>query len=99
MQDGEETFWQRQGRIILCITSGALLAAGFVWHVLRHRSLLDALAAGDSSGEHLFPLASILLYLGSVVSGAWFIVPKALYAIRTFRPDMNLLMLVAARSK
>jgi cation transport ATPase len=43
----------------------------------------------------LGPVASILLYLGSVVSGAWFVAPKALYAVRTFRPDMNLLMLVA----
>ena len=56
--------------------------------------MLDALAAGDSGG-HAFPLVSILLYLGAVVSGAWFIAPKALYAARTFRPDMNLLMIVA----
>jgi Cd2+/Zn2+-exporting ATPase len=56
--------------------------------------VLNALAAGDSGG-HTFPLVSILLYLGAVVSGPWFITPKALYAARTFRPDMNLLMIVA----
>jgi hypothetical protein len=56
--------------------------------------VLDALAAGDS-GVQAFPLVSILLYLGAVISGAWFIAPKALYAARTFRPDMNLLMIVA----
>jgi Zn2+/Cd2+-exporting ATPase len=61
---------------------------------MRHGSVLDALAAGDSGG-HTFPLVSILLYLGAVVSGAWFIAPKALYAARTCRPDMNLLMIVA----
>ena len=71
-----ETFWQRHGRTILCIASGLLLASGFLWHALRHGSLLDALAAGDSGG-HAFPLVSILLYLGAVVSGAWFIAPKA----------------------
>jgi Cd2+/Zn2+-exporting ATPase len=89
-----ETLWQRHARTILCIASGLLLASGFVWHALRHGSVLDALAAGESGG-HTFPLVSILLYLGAVVSGAWFIAPKALYAVRTFRPDMNLLMLVA----
>ena len=89
-----ETVWQRHGRTTLCIASGFLLASGFLWHALRHGSVLDALAAGDSAG-HTFPLVSILLYLGAVVSGAWFIAPKALYAARTFRPDMNLLMIVA----
>jgi Cd2+/Zn2+-exporting ATPase len=94
-QRGEETFWQRHGRALLCLVSALCLTGGFLWHALRHSSLLDALAAGDGSGRHLFPLASILLYLGSVVSGAWFIAPKALYAARTCRPDMNLLMMVA----
>jgi Zn2+/Cd2+-exporting ATPase len=89
-----ETAWQRHARAILCVASGLLLASGFLWHALRHGSVLDALAAGESSG-HTFPLVSILLYLGAVVSGAWFIAPKALYAARTFRPDMNLLMTIA----
>jgi Cd2+/Zn2+-exporting ATPase len=89
-----ETVWQRHGRTTLCLASGLLLASGFLWHALRHGSVLEALAAGDSGG-HAFPLASILLYLGAVVSGAWFIAPKALYAAQTFRPDMNLLMMVA----
>jgi Cd2+/Zn2+-exporting ATPase len=88
-------WWQRRGRTVLCSISGFLLAAGFFWHALRHGSLLDALASGDGVGGHTFPVVSILLYLGAVVSGAWFVAPKALYAARTVRPDMNLLMLVA----
>ena len=92
---GEETFWQRHGRTILCLTSGILLTAGFFWHALRHGSLLDALAAGDGGGHHTFPMVSMLFYLSAVVSGAWFVAPKALYAVRTIRPDMNLLMIVA----
>src|SRR5215510_3273930 len=75
-----ETAWQRHGRTILCVASGLLLASGFLWHAMRHGSVLDTLAAGDSGG-HTFPLVSILLYLGAVVSGAWFIAPKALYAV------------------
>lgn len=92
---GDETFWQRRGRTSLCFASAVLLIAGFLWHALRHSSLLEALAAGDGSGAHTFPLVSLLLYLGSVVSGAWFIAPKAFYAARACRPDMNLLMVVA----
>ncbi|MGE3537803.1 MAG: heavy metal translocating P-type ATPase [Candidatus Tectimicrobiota bacterium] len=92
---GEETFWQRHGRTMLCLVSALCLLGGFLWHALHHKTLLDALATGDGSGAHLFPLVSILLYLGSVISGAWFIVPKALYAARAYRPDMNLLMMVA----
>lgn len=92
---GEETFWQRRGRTILCLVSALCLTTGFLWQALRHGSLLSALVAVDSSGEHLFPLLSILLYLGAVLSGAWFIAPKAFYAARTYRPDMHLLMMLA----
>lgn len=91
----QETFWQHHGRSMLCIASGLLLASGFLWHALRHGGVLEALATGDGSGGHTFPLLSRLLYLGAVISGAWFIAPKALYAARTWRPDMNLLMLIA----
>lgn len=89
-----ETFWQRHGRTTLCLASGVLLANGLLWHALRHGGVLAALAAGGSDGQ-AFPLTSSLLYLGAVVSGAWFIAPKALYAARTCRPDMHLLMTVA----
>jgi Cd2+/Zn2+-exporting ATPase len=92
---GEEPFWPRHGRTILCGVSGLLLMTGFLWHAMRHGSLLDALAAGHGTASHAFPVVSILLYLGAVVSGAWYVAPKALYAARTLRPDMNLLMLVA----
>jgi Cd2+/Zn2+-exporting ATPase len=43
----------------------------------------------------MLPFASWLLYLGAIVSGAWYVVPKAFYALRTVRPDMHVLMLVA----
>lgn len=51
--------------------------------------------AGHGTASHAFPVVSILFYLGAVVSGAWYVAPKALHAARTLRPDMNLLMLVA----
>jgi len=85
----DETLWQRRGRSLLCWASGALLSAAFSIHAVAARSLLAALEADG------VPLPAIVLYLLATVAGAWYIAPKALYAARTLRPDMNLLMLVA----
>ena len=40
-------------------------------------------------------LATILLFAAAIVSGGWFILPKAIRAIRRFGLDMNVLMTVA----
>ncbi|NIA15726.1 MAG: cadmium-translocating P-type ATPase, partial [Nitrospiraceae bacterium] len=90
-----ESFWQQRGRPIMTAASGALLAAGFCTHWFLHGNILDALAIGDGGDDHVFPLASILLYMASIVCGAWFVVPKAVGAAKRFRPDMNFLMVVA----
>lgn len=81
----------RVARSVLTGLSGLLLAAGFVahgaiagWH--------QAIGAEEAAS---MPLIAKLLYLGSVVAGAWFVAPKAYFALRRFRPDMNLLMCVA----
>lgn len=93
--DLEEGFWKRRGRLLTASLSGCFLVAGFLIHAVLHGSLLDAFIAGEGAEEHVFPLASILLYVGAIVTGAWYIAPKALLALRKFRPDMNLLMTVA----
>jgi Cd2+/Zn2+-exporting ATPase len=90
-----EGFWQRHGRLIACIASGCLLVVAFGTHALLHGSFFHALASGGGPEKHQFPLATILLYLGSIVVGAWYIVPKAVAAARTLRPDMSLLMTLA----
>ncbi|MEZ5275541.1 MAG: cation-translocating P-type ATPase [Opitutaceae bacterium] len=38
---------------------------------------------------------AVVLFIGAIVSGGWFIFPKAVGAVRRFSPDMNLLMTVA----
>jgi len=94
----EETlpFWQRNGRLIMASASGAFLILGFMSHWIAHQSFVDALTAGHgTAGGHVFPLSSMLLYLGAIVTGAWYVAPKALAAARRLRPDMNLLMTVA----
>lgn len=79
-------------RKLLCALSGALVVAGYVHHSLLHGAAHALAADGEGAA---FPIASTLAYAGATLSGAWFVLPKALSALRRRRPDMNLLMLVA----
>ncbi|MFA4916336.1 MAG: heavy metal translocating P-type ATPase [Syntrophales bacterium] len=88
-------FWLTHGRAALCVISGIAVATGFLSHWLSHGSLLDAFAEGGRSASHVFPAVSIGLYLVAVLTGGWFIFPKAVTALRRFRADMNLLMTIA----
>lgn len=88
------TFWQEHGPLLMTCASGFLMAAGFLSHWLVHGSFLHAI--GIREGEaHAFPMVSVLFYIASMVSGAWFVIPKAILAARRLRPDMNLLMTLA----
>ena len=91
----EEGWWRRRGRAVMCWSSGALVLAGFLTHVVLHVNLLHALVGGEAAGSRAFPLPVILLYAAAVVAGGWFVAPKAWLALRRLRPDMNLLMTVA----
>src|SRR5439155_19299754 len=87
--------WQHWGRPLLCLLSALCLGSGIGWQVLSQEHGLLALIGSATPGTTMLPFASWLLYLGAIVSGAWYVVPKALYALRTVRPDMHVLMLVA----
>ena len=89
------SFWQEQGRKIMCILSGVLAVIGFASHAVLHDSLLDALTGGEGGVDHTFPLVSIVAYLGAVITGGWYVLPKAISAVRRLRADMNLLMSIA----
>jgi Cd2+/Zn2+-exporting ATPase len=93
--EDKQGFWQRQGRKIMCILSGILAASGFVSHAVLHGSLVDALTGGEGVDAHGFPLISIVAYLGAVITGGWYVLPKAISAVRRLRADMNLLMSIA----
>lgn len=96
-QPGDDvgSFWARHGRFTLMLTSGVLLICGFVVHWVLGGSFLGAFAAGEGTYGVGVPLISRVLYVVSAVSGAWFVVPKAVSAARRLRPDMNLLMVLA----
>src|SRR5690606_6251128 len=83
----------RHGRSILCGASGLFLLAGFLYDAASH-GWADAFAGGHDD-VLTFPLPTLLFYGAAIVSGGWYIFPKAWYALRSLRPDMNLLMTVA----
>jgi Cd2+/Zn2+-exporting ATPase len=45
--------------------------------------------------SHALPVLPKMLYALAILSGSWFVFPKTWFAVRRFRPDMNLLMTLA----
>jgi len=80
----------RWGRLIMTCASGVLVLAGFVVHAGAEGWLT---AIGGH--EVLPPVTARILYLLAAGTGAWYVVPKGILALRRLRPDMNLLMVVA----
>lgn len=87
----EPTGWERWGRAITTSISCFFLLGAAIVHVA-------------SSGWHAvfvqvegqpIPVLAKLLSVGAIVSGAWYVAPKAWRALVRLRPDMNLLMIVA----
>ena len=63
-----------------------------------HAAMEGATAAIGSEGAglaHAVPWAARAIYSLAVGAGLWVVLPKAWYALRTLRPDMNLLMTIA----
>ncbi|MHB8863983.1 MAG: heavy metal translocating P-type ATPase [Pirellulaceae bacterium] len=85
------TYWDRWGRTVLTMTSGAAILAGF----LAHAGTEGWRAAIGGHASALMPWAVRVLYLLAIVSGVWYVAPKAFSAARRRRPDMNLLMTLA----
>lgn len=90
--DGDNArWWAQHGRSALCAIGGACAAAGLAIHTSK-AGLLPALVDASEIGPSI---VSILLYCISMVSGGWYVFPRAVHAARRLRPDMNLLMTVA----
>lgn len=85
----------RRRRSMLTVVSGLSAAAAFAAHGWLFGSFLDALGADGVGVAGTVPFAVRALYLVSIVCGTWYILPRAWLALRSFRPDMNLLMTIA----
>jgi Cd2+/Zn2+-exporting ATPase len=87
----DASFWERNRRTIFTAASGGLLAAGAV----SHAALTGIRSAFLEEGGIRPPTVVVGFYLSSIVAGVWTVLPKAWIALKRFRPDMNLLMVVA----
>ena len=84
------SLWERRGREILCAVSGLLWASGLVMMMAEHGSFLAAFKESASA-----PVAAKFLWILAAFGGVWHVLPKAAHSLRSLRPDMNLLMVLA----
>jgi Cd2+/Zn2+-exporting ATPase len=85
--------WAAHNRLIMTLLSAVCILSGYFFHAMDH-GFIEALT-GKGGGRLIFPVISMVFYFLSVLTGGWFIFPKALAAAKRFRPDMNLLMTIA----
>ncbi len=92
-----EEFAQDAGtrRTVMTIASGAFLGAGFTTHAWIAGGVAAALGSEGLGLVHGVPLPARALYALGILAGSWLLLPKAWFAARSLRPDMNLLMTVA----
>jgi len=86
------SLWGRRGRAVMTGLSATALATGFLLQAALRGGLTVSLTV---EGHAAFPWPSRFAYAVAVVAGAWFVLPKAVQALRRLRPDMNLLMMIA----
>ena len=91
----DQSFWRQNGRMLLTVTSGIFVLLGFTLSAWLGGSLRAALGSEGMGLSHSVPTASIGAYLVGILSGVWYVLPKAWRSAKTLRPDMNLLMTVA----
>lgn len=94
-QERETGQWNRYGRLTLTTSSGLLTAAAFAVHVSVAGGFADAFGSESLGQPHVLPFLSRLLYLLAISAGISYVAPKAWFALRRGRPDMNLLMTIA----
>jgi Cd2+/Zn2+-exporting ATPase len=99
-QEGSEEsepsgLWQRRGRTILTALSGLATLGGFARHAWMAGGVTEAVGSEGAGLAHTVPLAARALYAIAILAGVWTVLPKAWFALRRLRPDMNLLMVVA----
>jgi Cd2+/Zn2+-exporting ATPase len=84
----------RNLRTALTAACGLLAAAAFGLHADRS-GVLAALGSEGAGQAEAVPLPSMVLYAVAIAAGGWHIAPRAWFALRRLRPDMNLLMSIA----
>lgn len=85
----------RKRQILFTTASGGFVVLGMALHVWFSAELESALRLFFDHSAEAMPWPEIAAYLGAILFGGRYVAPKAFYAARNLRPDMNLLMVVA----
>jgi Cd2+/Zn2+-exporting ATPase len=91
----EDHFGQQRGRTWLTVASGVFTLVGLIVHAGIAGGIGAALGAEALGPAHRVPPEAQVCYSLGILTGGWYVLPKAWLALRRLRPDMNLLMLVA----
>jgi Cd2+/Zn2+-exporting ATPase len=86
---------RRRQQALFTAASGVFVLLGFVIHIVMAGGVAQAWKMLVNSEGLSAPWLAIAAYVAAIMLGARFIVVKAWYAARNFRPDINLLMVVA----
>lgn len=87
--ENDRSNWTRWGKTVMTTVSGSSLLLGAVFH-----SQIDGISAAFGEAASI-PTTVKFFYTVAAISGSWFVIPKAYYALKRARPDMNLLMVIA----
>ncbi|MEY8674150.1 heavy metal translocating P-type ATPase [Francisella philomiragia] len=87
------SFLTKHSRLITTLLSGVFIIFAYLYHSINH-GFVHAFI-GDESISQTVPLISQASYLIAILFGSWFVLPKAISAIKRLDADMNLLMLIA----
>ncbi len=90
-----ENWWERNSRATLTVSSGLLVTAGVMVHAVLVGGFAKVFGSEGVGIHHEVPLAARIIYVLAILCGVRFVLPKAWFALRRLRPDMNLLMTVA----
>ena len=91
----KEGVWERRSRTVLTSLSGLALLAGFAAHAWIAGSFAAAVGSEGAGLAAPVPFPARVLYLVAILTGVWSVLPKAWFALKRLRPDMNLLMTIA----
>jgi Cd2+/Zn2+-exporting ATPase len=86
---------ENRDKLFCTVASGLFGFVGLAIHSWRAGGVLAALGSEGLGAGEVVPLLSRLVYSAGILSGIVFVLSKAWFALRQFRPDMNLLMVVA----
>lgn len=86
---------QNRRRAVLTGISGGATVVGFLVHAWLAGDFQSAIGSEGMGQSHAVPIPVACIYAIAIAAGVWLVLPKAWYALRRARPDMNLLMVVA----